>query len=188
MEKQLAVDEHTTLSLPTISNAIEIFSLVNQYRNDLREFLPWVDETHHVDDTREYIKFCLSQYDNGSALVYLLYYQNKIAGTLSFNTLDKSNDIAKIGYWLASCYQGQGLMTKACAKMIEYGFNGLHLNRIEIHCAINNIKSQNIPIRLNFKKEGELKQGIKLANNQYVDGVIYGLVKEDFNLKLTSPH
>ncbi|WP_371440175.1 GNAT family N-acetyltransferase [Piscirickettsia salmonis] len=60
---------------------------------------------------------------------------------------------------------------------MEYGFNALNLKYVEIHCAINNIKSQNIPIRLGFTKTGYRQEEIKLADNQYADAVIYSLVK-----------
>ncbi|WP_395168099.1 GNAT family N-acetyltransferase [Piscirickettsia salmonis] len=177
MKKQLMINNKIQLTLPTINHAIELFSLIDQYRSELREFLPWVDQTLDINNTRDYIKHCLSQYNNRSALIYLLYYQNNIAGTLSFNHFDKTNHNAKIGYWLAPCYQGQGLITIACQKFIEYGFNALNLKCVEIHCAINNIKSQNIPIRLGFTKTDDRQQEIKLAGNQYADAVIYSLVR-----------
>ncbi|RNC77821.1 hypothetical protein DA717_08150 [Piscirickettsiaceae bacterium NZ-RLO2] len=77
MKKQLMINNKIQLTLPTINHAIELFSLIDQYRSELREFLPWVDQTLDINNTRDYIKHCLSQYNNRSVLD-LIYYIIKI--------------------------------------------------------------------------------------------------------------
>ncbi|WP_369127116.1 GNAT family N-acetyltransferase, partial [Candidatus Cardinium sp. cBcalN2] len=57
-----------------------------------------------------------------------------------------------MGYWIGEAFQGLGIVTSACAKLVAIGFHQLALNVIAIRCAIDNRKSQNIPIRLGFKK------------------------------------
>jgi RimJ/RimL family protein N-acetyltransferase len=70
------------------------------------------------------------------------------------------------------------IMTKACEAFIEYGFNGLNLNRIEIRVAEGNMKSRAIPERLGFTEEGKIRQAEWLYDH-YVDHIIYGLLAED---------
>ncbi|ALA23518.1 hypothetical protein AVI51_10450 [Piscirickettsia salmonis] len=87
MKKQLMVNNKIQLTLPTINHAIELFSLIDQYRSELREFLPWVDQTLDINNTQDYIKYCLSQYNNHSALIYLLYYSTqRIVSDIDFIT------------------------------------------------------------------------------------------------------
>lgn len=85
-----------------------------------------------------------------------------------------------IGYWLGEKYQGKGIMTKACKALIQYCFEELNLERIEIRVATENIKSQAIPERLGFQKEGCLRNA-EVLYDQYIDLYVYGLLKKEFN-------
>ncbi len=63
-----AVDDRTTLSLIGIKDAGEVFSLVGGSRAYLRLWLPWVDATQSVEDTKEFIKSAMKQYDENEVL------------------------------------------------------------------------------------------------------------------------
>ena len=79
-----------------------------------------------------------------------------------------------------SDYQGQGIITQSCKRLIEYGFNALNLNRIEISCAAGNIKSRAIAKRLGFTEEGILREAELIRGGKLVDNCCYGLLKEDW--------
>ena len=57
------------------------------------------------------------------------------------------------------------------------------LNRIELKTAVKNLKSQAIPNKLNFKKEGILRQA-EFVNNEFVDLYIYSMLKEDWQARI----
>jgi ribosomal-protein-serine acetyltransferase len=54
----------------------------------------------------------------------------------------------------------------------------LQLNRIEIKCGIENFKSKTIPEKLNFTKEGVIRQG-ELLYDKFIDLNLYSLLKTD---------
>ncbi|MEO6949604.1 MAG: GNAT family protein, partial [Ginsengibacter sp.] len=58
-------------------------------------------------------------------------------------------------------------------------FQKIGLNRIEIKAAVRNLKSQAIPIKLNFKKEGVLRQA-EFVNNEFIDLFLYSILKEEW--------
>ena len=93
------------------------------------------------------------------------------------------NKATSIGYWLSSKHEGQGLMTKSVKALCNYCFNTLKLNRIEISCATDNIKSQNIPKRLGFKLEGTLRQK-EIVNGKYLDHYLFSVLKNKKNYRL----
>ena len=69
-------------------------------------------------------------------------------------------------------------MTSSVREMISIGFNDFELNRIEIQCAIENIKSRAIPERLGFVQEGILRSSEKV-NGRFLDHAVYGLLKDE---------
>ena len=69
-------------------------------------------------------------------------------------------------------------MTKSVKVLCNYCFDELNLNRIEIACATDNIKSQNIPKRLNFKLEGTLRQR-EIINGKHLYHFLFSLLKSE---------
>lgn len=176
------IDEEVSLRLFTFSDAEEFFNLIMNSKSYLREWLGWLDHTNSIEDTRKNIKSSLDSFSDsgGYPKSVAIVYKGNIAGTISFNSINKSHRIGVVGYWLGEGFQGKGIMTKALQAMVEYGFNQLDLNRIEIRVATENKKSRALPERLGFMEEGRLRQAEWLYNH-YVDHVVYGLLKEDWN-------
>lgn len=175
------IDENISLRLFNYKDSEELFNLIISSRVYLKQWLGWLDQTNQVEDSKEFIKGTLKGIleTGGFPKTTAILYKNKIAGTIGFNEINKANKIGIIGYWLGEKYQGKGIMTKACRGFIDYGFNELELNRIEIRVAEGNTKSRAIPERLGFIEEGKFHQAEWLYN-QYVNHIVYGLLKEDW--------
>ena len=84
-----------------------------------------------------------------------------------------------MGYWLADGWQGRGIVTKCCIALIQYGFNDLGLNRIEIKCATGNDKSGAIAEKLNFKREGILREA-EWLNGTFIDLYLYSMLRDEW--------
>jgi ribosomal-protein-serine acetyltransferase len=100
---------------------------------------------------------------------------------IDFHHLRTSQGTAEIGYWLAAGHQGKGLMTKACRALIDYGFGTLGLRRIAIQCATGNTRSQAIPERLGFTREGVLRE-VMIVNGSPIDHAVYAMLARDWAL------
>jgi len=66
-------------------------------------------------------------------------------------------------------------MTDCCRALIKHGFDEYGLNRIVITVATTNVKSQAIPDRLGFSKEGVLLDAEWLYDH-YVDHTVNALL------------
>ena len=172
------IDRDLKLSLSIPQYAEQIFALTNKNRDFLRQWLPWLDNIKKPTDTREFIELQLLRFQQGEALHITIFYQDKIAGVLGYNPIDRVNNIGYIGYWLGKEYNGRGIMTRSVKELIEIGYSYYSLNRIEIRCAVENNRSRAIPERLGFKNEGIIRQAAKV-DNYYQDDVVYGLLKND---------
>lgn len=63
--------------------------------------------------------------------------------------------------------------------LIDYCFQDISLNRIEIQTATQNIKCQRIAEKFGFKQEGILRQDEKL-NGSFSDSYIFSLLKYEY--------
>ncbi len=174
----LRVDDEITLRLPTIGDAETLFALVDKNREHLREFLGWVDSSNEVADTRTFIQEGLPQWLQLQSLHLSILKNDLLVGAIGFHNIDFLNHSTSMGYWLDKEQEGKGIMMKCAKFLIDYGFNSLKLHRIEIRCAINNIRSQNIAQSLGFQKEGVLKDAIH-HYGEYFDAVLYSLIALD---------
>lgn len=176
---RIQVDEEIFLKLVEEGDAKQLFSLIDQSRNYLRQWLPWLDTTKSIDDMYFFIKESRNNFAKSKSFVACIVYKGEIVGIASFNHFDWFNKTTSIGYWLGEAYQGKGIMTRVVRALTDYAFHELNLNRVEIRAAVGNKKSRAIPERLGFQNEGCIRQGEWLYDH-YVDLVVYGMLKEEW--------
>ncbi len=170
----VAIRADLELHLLTEGHVQALFRLIEANRSELRQWMPWVDGTRTLEDTRRYVRFGLRQHARGSGMNAGVWYQNRLAGVISYNYIDQGKQQTEIGYWLGAAYQGHGLMTAACQAMTADAFSRLRLQRVEIRCAAHNLKSRAIPERLGFELEGIAPQ-LDWSSDHYIETVVYSM-------------
>ncbi|MGE4403716.1 MAG: GNAT family N-acetyltransferase [Desulfobulbus sp.] len=172
------LDNEIKLSFSIPQYAEELFMLIDKNRDFLKQWLPWLDAVTKSSDTKDFIEAQLLRFQQGEALHVTIFYQDKIAGVLGYNRIDKVNGIGYVGYWLAQEYNGKGIVTESVKDLVHLGFECYSLNRIDIRCAVDNHKSRAIPERLGFQQEGVIRQAEKVYG-KHLDHIVYGLLKQD---------
>ncbi|WP_066365206.1 GNAT family N-acetyltransferase [Neobacillus fumarioli] len=173
------INEDLSLKLIELKDADRLFELTDQSRNYLREWLPWLDNTTKLEDTKEFIKMCLKGFAENKSLTTVILFKGIMVGVAGFNQINWSNKTAHIGYWLGEQYQGKGIMTQVARALTDYAFKELGLHKVEIRAAAGNKKSRSIPERLGFVNEGCIRQAEWLYDH-YVDHVVYGMLVEEW--------
>lgn len=176
--KEIIIDKELKLSPLELNHAEELFQLVDKNRSYLREFMGWLDLTQGPKDTEYFISEDIQKRESGT-VAYGVFQDTKLAGVISYNNFNKSNKRTEIGYWISKDLQGKGIITRSVKALVEYGFNELELNRIQICCATTNIPSQKIPERLGFSNEGICRKAEVLYEN-VVDHIIYSLIRDEY--------
>ncbi len=176
----LRIDDHLTIHLARPELAVAIFEAIDSQRDYLRKWLPWVDLTQKVEDTEKFIGESMQHNTNGTRLTTFILAGKRLAGSVGVVNFNKENNSCEIGYWLHQTLQGQGIMTKSCHRFIDHLFNTKNLNRIEMKVATSNTKSQAVPLRLGFTKEGKLRQGLYIYKT-YLDLDIFSILRQDWN-------
>jgi ribosomal-protein-serine acetyltransferase len=174
------IDKETFLRLFTYQDAEKLFALTDSCRSYLRKWLPWVDSIRTIEDTKSFIEMTIKKFASNNGFETGIWYKGQLAGVIGFHSIDWANKKTSIGYWLGEPFQGHGLMTKSCIAYINYAFNELKLNRVEIRCAVENEKSRAIPERLGFVNEGTIRDAEWLYDH-FVDHIVYGMLARDWN-------
>ena len=103
-----------------------------------------------------------------------------IIGWCGFHTWYIDHNRAELGYGLFDDnYKNIGIMSEAIVPIINYGFNNMSLERIEAFVSPSNTPSIKLLKRINFKKEGLLKQHY-FHNSTMEDSIVFGLLKSEY--------
>lgn len=80
-----------------------------------------------------------------------------------------------LGYSIAACHEGKGIMTQALAATLEYMLGELDLHRVMAAYIPTNTRSEKLLLRLGFEKEGYAKSYLKIAG-RWQDHVLTSLI------------
>lgn len=175
-------DRHSLRQL-MMSDADELFALVDANRAHLRRWLPWLDRTLTAGDTGSFIESTLRQHEDRQGFQTAILCDGRIAGIIGFHRIDWTNRLTSLGYWLGESWQGRGLMTASCQALVDHAFSALNLNRVAIGCATGNARSRAIPQRLGFVHEGTLRDAEWLYDH-YVDHEIYAQLQREWRAQI----
>lgn len=173
------IDGKIELRLLEMHHSRAVFNLIDSNRKHLREYLPWVDSTVTIADSQAFIDGSKKKYALNRGFDAGIWYNDEFVGTIGFHSMDLSINAVSLGYWLGEEFVGKGIVIKASRVLIEYAFETLGFNRIEIKCEENNRKSKALPERLGFTKEGIMRSGEKLYG-KYSNLLVYSLLKDEW--------
>jgi ribosomal-protein-serine acetyltransferase len=176
---KILVEDNLVLELTAQRHAPGLFDAVNANRPHLSAFLPWVDNMHSVADFTSYIQQCETLYSNKTDISFVIIADNKVAGRIGIHYINSQNRTGAIGYWLTKEFEGKGIIFKSCQAIIDHGFNEMNLHRIEIKAAVENLRSQAIPQKLGFTKEGILRHA-EFVNNKFLNIVLYSMLAHEW--------
>lgn len=158
-----------------------IFQTIDRFREELGEWLPFVEFT---DGEQDIINF-ITRNNEKKDLSFCVMYDNQFAGLCGLKDVDMGNLKAEIGYWISPEFQNKGLATSASKALIKYAFDELALNRIQICVGTKNAKSIRVVEKLKFKFEGIERDG-ELLTNGFHDVNVYSLLKKEYENNQTS--
>ncbi len=176
---RIPVDDEVELQLVTGDDAPRIFALTDRNRTYLRQWLPWVDGTRTVADSEGFVRRATDQVRRGEGFHACIEYRGELAGIIGHVYLDPENRRTELGYWLGEAFQGCGIMTRACRRLVDNAFESLGMNRVEIRTDVDNRKSRAIPERLGFVQEAVLRGAVH-EYGLYRDIVMYARLRREW--------
>jgi RimJ/RimL family protein N-acetyltransferase len=140
------------------------------------------------EDAISWMNMANQGFKNGDTYIFAIRFKDSQAflGGIGL-TLDKHNNRAELGYWLAEGFWNQGLTTEAVKAILKFGFEELKLNKIVAVYLTTNGASGKVMTKNGMVKEGEfkdhdLKKDLTIADDVYVSLIQYRMLKSEYEL------
>ena len=151
-------------------------------------YLPEVDEfnTLGIPDslatTEHLLADWLVQQQAAPRTSYIFYAQRidskEFVGLIALS-LGKANfKNGEVWYKFMPAHWGQGLTTEALTELLKFGFDHLHLHRIEAGCAVENVASIRVLEKAGMTREGRKRQILPIRGN-WVDNYFFAILETD---------
>ena len=174
----LRVNRDVILQLRDESHAQETYDLIKKNKH-LRDWMQWYEVVKSIKDSINNIEGNIEEWEMKTDYHLGIFYQDQMVGMISLHGINYLANKASIGYWLDKDYEGKGIITNSVKVLMEYGFDELGLNRIEIGAGVTNERSRAIPEKLGFTLEGILRENM-LLHGKYIDMALYAMLKSEY--------
>jgi [ribosomal protein S5]-alanine N-acetyltransferase len=113
----------------------------------------------------------------------LFLHDGSLVGEVSLGSVQRGPfQSAFVGYWIDAWHAGQGLIPEGVAVILRYGFEELHLHRIEAAIVPRNHASRRVAEKLGLRDEGISVRFLQIRG-VWEDHVRYAVTSEEWNAR-----
>jgi RimJ/RimL family protein N-acetyltransferase len=161
-------------------------SMLNQAVKESQEHLvPWMPwakgEIPSLEERTGWLRRCRGRFDLDEDYGFGIFNpeQTRVLGGTGLHTrLGKG--ALEIGYWIHKDFINQGYATEVSAALTKVAFEIMHVNRVEIHCDPQNVRSAAVPRKLGYTLEAVLKQRLELEDGVWRDTMVWTLLASEY--------
>lgn len=175
----ILIDDELLLRSLEPSDAQELFIAVNESREHLSPWFPWVTMTTKPEHSLQFIQQSMTLLDNQEGIVLGIMHNRKLIGSMGMHNWNHDLKKAQLGYWISKDFENRGIIHVCLKSFIDFLFAKTGLNKIEIHFMVANERSAAVAKRLGFKIEGVIRQSY-IIHGAYHDVVVTGLLKTEW--------
>jgi N-acetyltransferase len=106
---------------------------------------------------------------------------NTVAGSTSLGSLSFHDRRVEIGWtWYGTAFRGTGINLHCKFLMLQYAFEKMHFERVEIKTDLLNLRSRKAIENLGLTQEGVFRSHMQMPNNRRRDSVYYSMLKAEW--------
>ncbi|MFX1344616.1 MAG: GNAT family N-acetyltransferase [Promethearchaeota archaeon] len=152
------------LNDPEITQFLTIFLPLTRMMEE-----DWIENLKNRNDT---IAFAILILDEKNV--------EKLIGNCGLHAIDWKNRVSEIGIMIGEKeYQSKGYGTEAMQILLDYGFNTVNLNRIQLRVYEFNSRAINSYKKIGFIEEGRMRKAV-FINGKYHDIIIMSILHEEW--------
>lgn len=160
-----------------VSDSVDMYEYAKN--PTVSRYLTW-NPHPDIGHTRRYLEYLGGRYRLGVYYEWAVVHREtgRMIGSCGFTSIDTVNDSADIGYVLNPAFHGMGLASEAARAVRDFGFDVLHLNRIEGRFMVENTASRRVMEKIGMRFEG-VRRGCMLVKGQFRDIGMCAMLKDD---------
>ncbi len=136
-----------------------MFDYVQEDRDRLDRFFPWVEFIKTLEDEEGYIHSTHEKWDNYTGFDYGIFKKDDdvYIGNIGVHSIRWSHNCAELGYWILGKFERQGFMSEA-VQLLEKHLFEMGFHRVQIRCSDINVRSAGVPERCGYVYEGTARE------------------------------
>ena len=164
-----------------ITDAELLFAAVTESIEHVSKWLPWCTENYSMSDADLWVRQSVEAWDRGDEYRFMIEdgKTKKILGAVGISQIVKAHKVGNLGYWVRKSALGRGVAGIAGRKAIEYAFDHLDMQRIEIHVLPENAASNAVAVSLGGMFEGVFRNKI-VMHGKSLAANCYSVVPSDY--------
>jgi RimJ/RimL family protein N-acetyltransferase len=142
-------------------------------------FPPIVDNIPNQDDVEFFVRqklaswltqseYCLGVWDKDSAVPI---------GLVRISNINWALSKGELLFFLDKSRYKKGIMTEVLQKVVHFAFYQLQLNKLTLRTESDNFAAQRLARKVGFLREGDLRSEYRRVSGEWVDLMIFGLIK-----------
>jgi RimJ/RimL family protein N-acetyltransferase len=149
----------------------------------LRPWMPWITaEPQTLKEKVQLLRGFRGRFDLGQDFVYGVFDRDgtEVVGGTGLHTR-VGPDAYEIGYWIRESHAGRGFATELSAALTRVAFELCDVDRVEIHCQLDNVRSLAVPRKLGYREEARLARRLTAADGIGLrDAVVHTLFRSEY--------
>ena len=165
------------------TDAVLLKKSIDESIEHLLPWMPWAkNEPENIQTKIERLRKFRGQFDLGEDYTFGVFNKDEtvLIGSTGLHTR-AGEQAREIGYWINVNHLGNGYALEVAKALTKVGFEIEDLERIEIHCSVDNIRSQSIPKKMGYINEATLRNRTVDTYGKKRDVMIWTMFKEDYH-------
>jgi RimJ/RimL family protein N-acetyltransferase len=172
--------EDATLESLEPWQAAELAAFLAANKAHLDPWIPLGLLVHDAGSAERFLRTYAERAARDEGRIYAIRLAGEMVGGTVFRTFEYARRACELGVWLAPAATGRGLITLACRAMIDWAFTARGMARVEWQVNPANAASIAVARRLGMTREGLLRRGSRLGEQQQ-DVEMWSVLAEEWH-------
>lgn len=156
-----------------------LFAAIDGHRDELKQWMGWVDTHQTVDDSEAYVRRMQSKWIARSALMVGIWSKDgaEFYGGTGYHGFDWDVPSLELGYFLLQDARGKGYGVDAVRVVVDLAFQYLSARRIWATCDAKNARSSHLLEKVGFEREALMRGNSVNHHGMLRDTYLYAITR-----------